>query len=362
MKVQAALLQIVCFLLPQMALAEQPIFFATDRNRVGDNFGPNRRYRTECKHELYFGTAEAASHGKSVVDIFKGQDAQQEFLAKVQDAVSKSPRKDLIVFVHGCNNSFNAACLKAEQLSRSTGDPVLLYTWPSTGKLSNYDVDCANVEWSKEHFSQLLAKLQTIRKATDCRITLILHSLAARIYDWSAGACASGNSADHIVLVCPDLDSEVFQHDLEKYRGDANKIYLLVSRKDRVLALSQMFSGGYYRLGEGVGNFLGALHLPGGTPKQDAAEVTATTGSTSQSKSIQTVDYTVLDHGFWGHKLPYSLIANMLNTGKPGPGLKLEPAKLGELNRWTRFIRWSYDFKPPDAGCIGNCDRVVKAD
>lgn len=376
-----------------------PVFYLTDREQKGSSYGPNRKYLVGCRHDPFFGKVSCAVDNEQSIRIdstLARQDWQEErhrfaaqpkivdrysadasdsgkqdkarFLEDIQKAVNNSPRHDLFVFVHGCSNTFESAATKAARLSYFTESPVVMYSWPSVGKLSYYRVDEGNIYWSADHFANLLDDLKTIKGA---RVILVLHSLAIRIVNWDFQSTIKNKAYQEVDLVCPDIDSETFKHMLAHFAGDSTRIRLYVSHKDRALALAQMFNGGYFRLGEGVSNIFQAFSQPVETLNSAeklfqhphfsiAPKQYETSAASVSNKNLEVIDYTILDRGFWGHRIPFQLLASMSATDMPGPGLALAPHSLGNGNWLTRFIRWSYDFQPPPAGSIGSCLRVTK--
>lgn len=377
-----------------------PIYYVTDREQKGCKFGPNRKYQLECKHDPFYGKVSitvANERHKNVnnsltqigwhncrrsffkrleMDPINDQDperAKSSFLADLQNVLNESGSNELFVFVHGCNNTFDSAAGKAARLAYFAEAPVIMYSWPSIGKLSYYRVDEDNIGWSAEHFAHFLSDLQQLKASSPIKVVLVLHSLAVRIINWEFEGTSKTKLFQEVALVCPDIDSETFKHFMAHFADDRTRLRLYVSRKDRALPLVQMFNGGYYRLGEGVGNF---FSLFGGGPRQALASTaqwlkkpvlginlsdeTPESYTVATNKQTQIIDYTLLDHGFWGHSVPYELVANMTRTGNPGQDLELTPSALSAGNFMTRLIRWSYNFGPPPAGTLGTCQRVVR--
>lgn len=381
-----------------------PVFFITDRETRGRTFGPNRKYKVNCKHDPYYGelhypikntkrkqvsskldeltwqAQQKRDFPKPSSSVFSPDDpklAQETFFERLEDAVEKSGHKDLFVFVHGTNNDFDSALEKAAKFEYYAEAPLLLYSWPSVGRLSYYRVDVGNIGWSMEHFRTFKNQLHQFKKGRDIKIHLIMHSLGCRIVSWSLDD--SEQVFDDIQFICPDIDSETFAHYLKAFVHDPKRIRLYISGKDRVLPISQMLYGGYYRLGAGVGDFFSVVSNPAlsadvalDTTKEwledplsfldpnDDGDKDETTGKRRQSETVQTIDFTRVDRGILGHKVPFELVVNMCKYNKPGPGLILVPARLGERGFWTKFIRWSYNFSAPPAGAIGSCEKVHK--
>src|SRR5512140_2223243 len=72
---------------------------------------------------------------------------REKFFHDIREQINKSPRRELLVFVHGYNFTFDEAALWAAQLRRylSYTGPIVAYSWPSRGELTSYREDDAEV-------------------------------------------------------------------------------------------------------------------------------------------------------------------------------------------------------------------------
>ena len=85
------------------------------------------------------------------------RDADQ-FFRGVAEVVAGSPQRDVFVFVHGYNVTFENAARRTAQMAydlKFQGAPIF-YSWPSQGGLLTYTVDENNVAWSTPHLKQFL--------------------------------------------------------------------------------------------------------------------------------------------------------------------------------------------------------------
>lgn len=172
-----------------------------------------------------------------------------------------SGRAPVTIYVHGYNVAFEDACRRAAlfQEQFDLGGRFLLFSWPSTGRASDYLRDLSNVEWSVVPFYELLKALGEVVGLAN--INVVGHSLGARlavdaVSDMSRDSDERG-SLGHLVLVAPDIDSDIFVRDLADIRAGTAAITLYVSRDDRALRLSSRLHG-RPRLGE-PGDHLAAL-------------------------------------------------------------------------------------------------------
>src|SRR3989344_8004121 len=83
------------------------------------------------------------------------------FLARVRAATVGAKPNDVLVYVHGYLNDFNAALFRAAQIKHDLEFPglVVAYSLPSQGTAAGYTLDEANVEWSAHNFRKFLKEL-----------------------------------------------------------------------------------------------------------------------------------------------------------------------------------------------------------
>lgn len=383
-----------------------PVLFVTDRERKKEDvFGPNRKYVVDCKHDPFYGVLyynvpnvegkelserlvrlgwqpagrkSAKVCQKEIIEPADPVSAKSKFREKITSFCRQSAADGIYLFAHGMNNKFEDAAMKAATLAYYLEAPTLLYSWPSVGSLFSYHVDEGNIEWSFEHFRQLLVDLEDVLAEGKARLSIVAHSLSNRLVIWAAEDLIASKAANEVVLVCPDIDTETFKHYGLRYNNSPVNIKLYISGKDRALSLSQMFYGGYYRLGEGVDSFFTMMSRPDEivdsareffedafgkdagkkAEKEGESKDDTEAAAGSSNGGIRTIDFTDVDRGIIGHKIPYSLIGHMCREGKPGPGLtlKVEPAR--SPNMMSRFMRWSYDLFAPPVGERGLVERV----
>src|SRR5262249_9294498 len=135
--------------------------------------------------------------------------------------------------------------------------PVILYSWPSVPKMLKYFVDSGNNEYSQAHFNLFARDLLTFSDLHPVSIYVVSHSMGNRTIVRAVPVLAGRGLIKDLELVSPDIDEETFKHYVLGLHHEHGVVRLYVSYKDKMLPLSQMLHGGYYRLGEGVGSVLG---------------------------------------------------------------------------------------------------------
>jgi esterase/lipase superfamily enzyme len=208
----------------------------------------------EVRDGQYVLTADA----KATID--KGQDA---FRAAVAARLADAPRKDIYVFVHGFNNSFNDALTRLAMVWHMAGRPgvAVAYGWPAGyGGLFGYAYDRESGEFTISHLRRFLKAVAAVPEVG--RIHLIAHSRGTDVAigalrELSIEARAKGLKTseeyklDDVVLAAPDVDSGVFEQRfaIEDLHLVANRVTVYLSRTDFALAVSKWLFGGGSRLG-----------------------------------------------------------------------------------------------------------------
>ena len=175
------------------------------------------------------------------------------FLARVRSATAGAKPNDVLVYVHGYLNDFNAALFRAAQLKHDLEFPglVVVYSWPSQGTAAGYTLDEANVEWSAHNFRKFLDNL-TASTGT-ARVHVLAHSMGNRALAAALRerVCERGpGKLHHVILAAPDIDAEVFRRDVvPTLNSAAQRVTLYVSEDDKALRASRVVHG-YERAGE----------------------------------------------------------------------------------------------------------------
>jgi esterase/lipase superfamily enzyme len=181
-----------------------------------------------------------------------------EFWHNLHQAVERSPRREVLVFVHGFFSDFAGAARRTAQIAHDTAfeGPAIVYSWSSQAYLWSYLSDTANVEWTEPYLIRFLETL--IREAGAEHIHLLAHSLGTRavaraVRDIVRGRGRAERSRpefDQIVLAASDFDAEIFARDYAPpLTSAANRVTIYVSNNDWALLGSERLHG-YKRLGQ----------------------------------------------------------------------------------------------------------------
>ncbi len=179
--------------------------------------------------------------------------------AQVEDAnlemAGAARGRDVLIYVHGFNETFETASLGAANLSHGVqfNGVTALFTWPSKGEILDYGYDRESALWSRDAFQELLETLA--KEPTIDRIHIVAHSMGTllTLETLRQVKAASGESLTGkfgaIVLASPDIDVDVFTGIVGKLGSMARKLTLITSTDDRALDLSRRMAGGVTRVG-----------------------------------------------------------------------------------------------------------------
>jgi esterase/lipase superfamily enzyme len=177
--------------------------------------------------------------------------AKDDFLRVLRQEIQGSPSKDVFIFVHGYNNSFEDTARRTAQLAYDLdfdGTPVM-YSWPSQASLTAYHADEGMIEVSGPRLSEFLGAVAAQSGAE--RIHVIAHSMGNRVLLAALKSYLPARAADgrarpfgQIVFTAPDVDRDVFVSAFQSLRTAAERLTLYASDSDIALHLSR-----YYHLG-----------------------------------------------------------------------------------------------------------------
>lgn len=258
------------------------VFYATDRNRLTlqpPAYGTMR----EGTEQLHLGRFDVsvprAAHEKGQIErpsiwslyrddpdkhiyIMRGFEQEYEdFYEQLSKLVGDSTRKQVFVFVHGYNVTFEEAIFRTAQVAydlQFDGPPVL-YSWPSLGSSIQYLADANNADWSVPHLRWFLEDVA--QKAQAQAVHVIAHSMGNRVTVPALNRVVveSGTNVrskfNQVVLAAPDIDASIFKQLASTLRSAGERITLYASSNDLALQASKRVQG-YQRAGDALPNVL----------------------------------------------------------------------------------------------------------
>lgn len=180
---------------------------------------------------------------------------KETFATTLQDAINDDYSDSALLFVHGFNVAFDAALIRAAQLSvdlkrdeyYDVGVPVL-FSWPSAGQmsLSDYKGDRDRSLGAAPYLEQFLDILTEDIEVD--RINIIAHSMGNRVLTQAlqdyAGDYLERHGRDdlefRIILVAADVERDIFKQANAVFDNlDAN-VTIYTSDTDRALQISSV--------------------------------------------------------------------------------------------------------------------------
>ena len=269
-----------------------PLFFVTNRTEAPEQDLPHR-YGGEYARDLSYGRLEvtiplqrhrlgrierprwfsAESPERHIVLQNPESFGSAVFVSKLGAEVQRAPRKELLIFLHGYQVTFEEAARRAAQVATDINfdGAIVLFSWPSAGALRRYaaDEDCA-----AKSAAPLATFLRELEGGPWDRVHLAAHSMGNRVM-LSALASHAPFSLPlrNVVLIAADVDQDLFEQQfpqvsslLQRDRGDLMTSY--ASNTDRALLISWWLHRSHR-----VGRFSDAPYTKEGLETIDATAV-----------------------------------------------------------------------------------------
>ncbi|MEP6355086.1 MAG: alpha/beta hydrolase [Hyphomicrobiales bacterium] len=172
--------------------------------------------------------------------------------------LQKTNRKDIVLFIHGFNNSFEHAAFSLADVWHYTGRvgvPVF-YSWPAGNRgLTGYFKDTEAVKFSIFHFKEAIRVLSSTPGLE--RIHIVAHSRGTEVVTTGLRELVIEDRArglnpkqslkiQNLILAAPDLDFGVVQQRLiaERFGPAIGQITVYLNQNDGALGLSQRIASG----------------------------------------------------------------------------------------------------------------------
>ncbi len=245
---------------PQFSGTCYPVWFGTNRKPLvpGD---PARGFSAVFDDRLYFGKRMVripSSHRPGEL----GSPLWRRLLTGVDDRITVDPATELsadgfarevraflsgldasdrnvLVYIHGFNTSFDAATLRAAQLGFDLRVPGItaLFSWPSRGSVAAYLTDLSSMEAREDLLAEFL---MTMTRLTDPgKVHIVAHSMGNRGLlralhrATTQAALQSGTRFGRIFLAAPDVDEKLFRQLADVYPRISERTTLYVADQDR---------------------------------------------------------------------------------------------------------------------------------
>ena len=184
---------------------------------------------------------------------------KEKFVAKLRQQVEASPRRSLLIIVHGFRERFPSALRKTAFLSHvlDIDTPVVVFDWPGDQGSSLRGYRRAR-QVAAESGAELAATLETIIEDVQPeRLWLMANSMGGQVVvdafsllNRDADFSDSQTEIENVVLTAPDVDHREFNDQFKQdIKALAKNVTVYVSSNDRALLISRVINRGL-RLGE----------------------------------------------------------------------------------------------------------------
>ncbi len=258
-----------------------PVLYGTNRKPV---YGPANKvpttYSGERDRELHYGRVfvsipkhhRIGSQGSwwgtmtgtdpllkiEKIDEMADRDAFLSLARRALGPVTGPQDGYVVVYVHGYNNPFDDAAIRAAQLGADLDVPpnhMMLFSWPALHDPLKYTVDEATVDASEIFLRQFLIDIAA-RVAQGRKIHLIAHSMGNRallrvVHALATDPATSSIKFGQIILAAADVDRELFGALGDSYVKSSDRTTVYLSPYDFAVGLSSNVVHDYPRVGCG---------------------------------------------------------------------------------------------------------------
>ncbi|MBB3134502.1 esterase/lipase superfamily enzyme [Rhizobium pisi] len=167
---------------------------------------------------------------------------------------NRNAKHQVVIFVHGFNNTYADAVFRFAQIVHDSGTDAapILFTWPSRGRVFDYLYDKESANYSRRALEDLI--LQAVKSPDVSDVTILAHSMGG----WLAAEALRGvamreksipTKVKNVVLASPDIDIDVFRRQFTEMGSKRPHFVILTSTRDKALEMSSWLSGGVSRVG-----------------------------------------------------------------------------------------------------------------
>lgn len=244
-----------------------PVYYGTERKLAGrDNLGIPL-FGSESINELSYGRMKVRipdNHKFGKVERFPAKRWLKLFrnrqggfnsiehkplqAGELSDELSSGSDENIIIFIHGYNNSFEDAIFRAAQLKYDLqlSEPIIAYSWACHGKPWGYFKDESHAKIAGKRLAQMLNELG---ERTDKKVSIIAHSMGA--YCLANSLNNLSVKLDKVVLLAADICQEQFSNIYGvNFTQETKNTTIYAAKSDRALQAAKLFRINPPRVGQ----------------------------------------------------------------------------------------------------------------
>ena len=167
---------------------------------------------------------------------------------------NRNAKRQVLIFVHGYNNSYADAVFRFAQIVHDAGTDAapILFAWPSRAKVFDYLYDKESANYSRRALEDLILQASMSPDVDD--VTILAHSMGTWLAAEALRGVAMRNNSipakvRNVVLASPDIDIDVFRRQFVEMGPNKPRFMIFTSTRDKALEFSRWLSGGISRVG-----------------------------------------------------------------------------------------------------------------
>lgn len=253
-----------------------PVYYATNREAVysdgtlkafadkdGDelSFGvgmvsiPLNRRRGESSRPKWWKCEFRENQDKHIMILSMNGLNETDFFDAVKNEIKGSKSQDVLVFIHGYNESFASSIRRAAQISFDIDfkGVTSAFSWPSANSWHAYLADRDTYDIILDDLCLFLNKLS--ESAAGGKVYLLAHSMGNEAMTRSLIKLAEEKFFDkktfnQVIMAAPDVDERLFVKTFaKKALGHLKQVTLYASKRDIAIWFSQMIRLNRKRMG-----------------------------------------------------------------------------------------------------------------
>ena len=247
---------------------------------VNLELGPVRELGTFPREPYQISRGEDGKILRDPAELARHFEAKAELQGEVQRRLAQAPKKEVLLYVHGFNETFATAAYTAAELCHFLGREQVcaFFTWPAstTGNfLISYTTTTESAQYAVEHLKKTLRMLATTPGLEGLQI--LAHSRGTAltlqaVSELTNEAIAAGKEPvdlykiDNLVLLSPDIDVDIAGQEITGFLSDPDlvtvwpdarlprvlkgRLTIYASPEDRALWVSKLLFRSRNRVGQ----------------------------------------------------------------------------------------------------------------